>query len=72
MNDGKHPCPVKGCSVGGLDYGTLMCLMHWRMVPKDLKIAVYAAWNGRDDMSNYLTIRQAAIDSVEEREAARR
>lgn len=41
-----HACPVTGCPAAPLPRAILMCPPHWRMVPKKLQRAVYAAYAG--------------------------
>jgi hypothetical protein len=37
------PCAVPNCCEPTFD-GKLMCLAHWRAVPKDLQFDVYRSW----------------------------
>jgi hypothetical protein len=56
----------------------LMCHMHWRLVPINLRDAVrhaYIAWReGGHDLPTlgYVTTRQAAIDAVHKRQEGKR
>jgi hypothetical protein len=36
-------CPVPGCCAG-IDSSRLMCRGHWRLVPWELRAAVWATW----------------------------
>ena len=38
-----HQCPASECGEG-VAPGMLMCRTHWRMVPADLRSAVWSAW----------------------------
>lgn len=38
-----HRCPARRCT-RQVSYDLLMCAPHWRMVPKPLQRAVWAAW----------------------------
>jgi hypothetical protein len=56
-----HRCPVGGCT-RDVPYAKLMCAPDWRLVPKPLQSAVYAAWaNGRGAGT---PAHQAAIDAA--------
>lgn len=39
-----HACTITGCEEA-VPRDKLMCPRHWRMVPKPLQTAVYAAWH---------------------------
>ena len=58
-----HPCPVPGCTAT-LPFRILMCRAHWRQVPRALQLRVYATWNDAHPTSDYLAVRQEAIDAV--------
>lgn len=70
---GRHQCPVTG-STQLLPSSKLMCLGHWRRVPKALQDAVYAAYDhGAGIGSEELYQAQdAAIAAVEAKLAGRK
>jgi hypothetical protein len=43
----SHPCPVRVCTWTVEDDDKLMCPKHWRMVPRWVQSAVYAAFDHR-------------------------
>ena len=61
-----HPCPVGGCVSRPLPVAILMCPPHWRMVPKALQRAVYAAYRGGRGLGTPALARaqREAIDAV--------
>lgn len=65
-----HNCPIKDCPVGNLPMEILMCRKHWRLLHWDFQKKVYQAWNSLIDekisWKNYLLIREAAIEQVNE------
>jgi hypothetical protein len=66
----SHPCPINGCTTPAKD-GQLMCLKHWRRVPKALNHAVFATYrNLRNDPEAYRQARDEAIRVVNEKVAA--
>ena len=61
-----HDCPVRICELD-VRADRLMCPPHWRMVPKPLQRAVYAAWQdgaGAGSTAHWAAC-QAAIRAVE-------
>lgn len=68
-----HNCPVANCVKGNLPHHILMCYNHWKMVSKKTQREVYDAWNGVKNAMvgtrEYLSIRQKAIDEVDEKVA---
>ncbi len=60
-----HDCPIAGCAAKGLPSYILMCPYHWRQVPRNIKSAVHAQWNGGKPTGAYLATRALAIASVE-------
>lgn len=67
---GTHACPVSGCGVTGLPHDKLMCLAHWRRVPRALRAAVIFDWGNGFPTWSYPETRQAAIDAVNAARAA--
>lgn len=48
MRGATQPCPVPGCS--SLKRSSdMMCLAHWRRVPKILQQHVYSTWRSLQD-----------------------
>jgi hypothetical protein len=39
-------CPVKKCAKR-IDHTVVMCLEHWKMVPKKIQRAIWSAWKQR-------------------------
>jgi len=67
-----NPCPVKDCTAHAKP-GQLMCWPHWRRVPKILNHAVFETFaTCRSEPEAYRKARSAAIDVVENKEAAER
>lgn len=67
-----HYCHAYGCPVP-VPPKMLMCLKHWRMVPRDLQKLVWATYRpGQEDDKNpsveYIFAQQMAIKAVRERE----
>lgn len=63
-----HTCHVTGCPVE-VPPAKLMCLRHWRMVPRQLQSAVWTEYvHGqevrKDPTRLYLSAARAAIDAV--------
>ena len=65
---GTHPCPATGCGLT-VYYTYLMCPGHWRLVPKPLQNAVYAAWlHGEGEgTEEHIRAIDAAIRAVNEK-----
>lgn len=63
-----HACPINGCT-NPAKQGQLMCLAHWRRVPKALNKAIFETYRARD-WPAYRTNRDEAIRIVNEKEAA--
>lgn len=64
--DSRHQCPVSACRKL-LPPSKLMCLGHWRMVPRAFQDAVYAAYDqgagiGSEELAH---AQDAAIQAVE-------
>jgi hypothetical protein len=63
----SHPCPIDNCTTPAKD-GQLMCLAHWRRVPKALNHAVFDTYrNIRNDQAAYRQARDEAIRVVNEK-----
>lgn len=69
----RHQCPIGGCTQL-LPNAKLMCLDHWRMVPKALQDAVYAAYDHGYGLGTerLYAAQDAAIQAVEAKLAARK
>lgn len=70
-----HLCHARACQAP-VPPSRLMCLRHWRMVPKALKDAVWAAYVPgqevrKDPTEEYLDAALAAIDAVAAKEGQR-
>jgi hypothetical protein len=63
-----HPCPTRRCPREVPDH-LLMCGIHWRLVPRPLQRAVYAAYqDGRGvGTAPLLQAQKAAIQAVNDR-----
>jgi hypothetical protein len=69
----KHTCHARNCAKE-VPPKLLMCLKHWRMVPRDLQRAVWAAYHEgqeitKDPSLEYLRAARAAIQAVAAKEA---
>lgn len=67
-----HLCHAVGCKVN-VPPKMLMCLRHWRMVPKALQAQVWATYRPGQEIDKrptqeYLTASNAAIDAVAKKE----
>ena len=66
------PCPIKGCD-GFSKPNQLMCLRHWRRVPRALNHAVFDTYRAMHQnwaaVEAYRQARDAAIAAVEAKEA---
>ena len=51
-------CPVRGCCAR-IDSSRLMCRAHWRLVPWELRAAVWATW--RSGLATSSPEHQAAV-----------
>jgi len=70
----KHTCHAQGCTTV-VPPKLLMCLYHWRMVPRELQRAVWATYRKGQEIdkrpsADYLTAARAAIEAVAAKEAA--
>jgi len=76
----SHTCPAGGCETT-VASDKLMCLAHWRMVPRALQIDIWRAWravlSARDRvrkveaMKLHRAARDAAVAAIREREIRR-
>jgi hypothetical protein len=59
-----HECPAEGCA-DHVPHDRLMCLKHWRMVPKPQQDAVWKTWRrvSRDPHA-YRDAREEAVRAV--------
>jgi hypothetical protein len=69
---GDHHCHARGCGTPTRPE-MLMCLRHWRMVPRELQRAVWAAYRvgqcgDKRPSSAWHAAADAAIDAVAKRE----
>lgn len=70
----KHLCHAKGCKTP-VPPKMLMCLKHWRMVPRHLQRQVWAHYRPGQEVDKrptreYLQVMDAAIDAVAQKEEA--
>lgn len=64
-----HICHATGCSTP-VPPRMLMCLKHWRMVPRSLQDRVWATYRvgqeiDKQPSAEYLEVQKAAVDWVE-------
>ena len=64
----RHTCHALGCNVA-VPPKMLMCLPHWRMVPRDLQKAVWREYVPgqeirKDPTPAYMAVQAAAVDAV--------
>jgi len=66
--DNTHRCPARRCP-RRVQPDLLMCGIHWRMVPKPLQRAVWAAWRHGEGQGTIELIhaQDAAIRAVNNR-----
>ena len=70
----KHRCHARGCTTA-VEPRMLMCLKHWRMVPRKLQRVVLREYREgqertKDPTMAYLNAADAAINAVAKREGA--
>jgi hypothetical protein len=70
-----HLCHARGCG-RAVPPRMLMCLAHWRLVPRPLQEAVWATYVPgqevrKDPTGEYLAAARAAVDAVAAREQQR-
>lgn len=58
-----HQCPVNGCEAE-IALDRAMCAAHWRLVPRELKAAVWDAWTARQRLRRRSGPTQHHHDSV--------
>lgn len=68
----NHVCHAIGCEVE-VPPKMLMCLRHWRMVPKVLQARVWATYRPGQEIDKnptgaYMEAQQAAVDAVAKKE----
>lgn len=71
----RHVCHAVGCDVG-VPPRMLMCLRHWRMVPRELQRRVWATYVAgqeirKDPTAEYMEAQRAAVDAVAAKEGRR-
>lgn len=68
----EHTCHARGCEKP-VPPKMLMCLRHWRMVPRPLQTLVWARYVPGQEITKtpttaYLDVMKQAIDAVAEKE----
>lgn len=68
----EHHCHARGCGVATKPE-MLMCLKHWRMVPREIQRRVWATYRAgqcddKDVSRDWLSAADAAIEAVSARE----
>ena len=58
-----HKCPIEYCDCTIADR-FLMCPLHWKIVPSDLRAQVLRSWNHGTPTPSYCRNRMAALRSV--------
>lgn len=76
VGESRHKCHAEECNVD-VPPRMLMCLRHWRMVPRKLQVAVWAAYVPgqeirKDPTAEYLDAQRAAVRAVAEKERVAR
>lgn len=71
----KHPCHAEGCDVE-VPPKMLMCLKHWRRVPKLLQQRIWATYVAgqeirKDPTDAYMEAQEAAVEAVAQKEGRR-
>lgn len=67
----SHICKAKGCD-RVVDDDKLMCVRHWRMVPRDVQQKVWSAFLNHGKLTPpHVEAMDAAIKAVATREATR-
>lgn len=71
----RHVCHAEGCEVA-VPPRMLMCLTHWRMVPRELQRRVWATYvEGqeirKDPTPEYMEAQRAAVEAVAIKEGRR-
>lgn len=73
--ENAHVCHATGCDVK-VPPKMLMCLRHWRMVPRSIQREVWATYVPgqeirKDPTDEYMDAQRRAVEAVEIRERAR-
>lgn len=63
-------CPVESCD-NAVGSGKLVCYSCWKLVPRSLGARLYAAWNNGDETDDYPAVREAVLDLLDKKRAAR-
>ena len=71
----KHPCHAEGCEVE-VPPRMLMCIKHWRMVPRPLQALVWRHYVPgqeirKDPTREYLEVQKQAVEIVARLEGRR-
>ena len=67
-----NTCPVSICDLT-IKLTHVMCLTHWRMVPKPLQVEVWDTWHARqfigspDSIKHHESAKQRAVDTVDKK-----
>lgn len=69
---GRHTCHAEGCDVD-VPPKMLMCLKHWRRVPKKLQAEIWRTYRPGQEVdkkpsAEYLVAQHAAVQAVAEKE----
>jgi hypothetical protein len=72
----EHVCHAEGCNTP-VPPKMLMCLKHWRMVPRDLQRRVWAAYVPGQEVSKnptdeYMEVQRAAVRAVAIKESVKK
>lgn len=75
MSEVKHTCHARGCAKE-VPPKLLMCIRHWRMVPRDLQKAVWREYRPGQERTKtpttaYLEVAFQAIEAVAKAEGPR-
>lgn len=67
-----HRCHARGC-IKAVPPKLLMCLRHWRMVPRDVQARIWATYRpgqeiDKNPTDEYLTVMDQAIEAVAQKE----
>lgn len=68
MTGFRAPCPYRDCKTP-VSRSKFLCPYHWRLVPADLRNAVYAAWRNyprdpRTAAGELIVAQQEALEAI--------